>query len=151
VKTPGDVEQWLQRQLRMMAVDDGSCAYFISGNIASIDDYTLERWQFGVDMIYRCIRSKLINVHNFAGCHDEASFFAALRTLSPFNDDGAFLWNGTLLYGSNMLVNIVEKHFPPSLPYSPAVNSAFGEELDEIFQRHDVPWSQTPLLPIGQK
>jgi len=151
VKTPIHIEQWLQRQLRMMAIDDGSCAYFISGNITSINDYTRERWQFGVDMIYRCMRSKLILVHNFAGCHDEASFFDALRTLSPYTGEGGLLWNGTLLYGSDILVEIVEKFFPPSLPHSAEINDPFGKELDDIFQQNDVPWSEKPLLPIMPK
>jgi hypothetical protein len=149
VDIPGDIEQWLQRQLRMMAGDDGSCAYFISGNIGSIADYTHDRWQFGVDMIYRCLKSNLILIHNFADCDDEASFFTSIRTLSPFKSEGGLLWNGTLLYGSEMLTTIVEKHFPPSQPYNPDINQAFGEELDEIFQQNGVPWSEIPLLPIA--
>jgi len=151
VKAPDDVESWLQRQLRTMAVDDGSCAYFISGNIATIENYTLERWQFGLDMIYRCLKSGLILVHDFVGYPDEVAFIRALQTLSPFEDEGGVLWNGSLIYGSDFLVEVVEKHFPPSAPYSPASNSAFGEELDSIFQRHGVPWSETPLLPILSK
>jgi hypothetical protein len=134
-----------------MAVDDGSCAYFISGNIASIENYTLARWQFGLDMIYRCLKSELILVHDRVGYPDEVAFIRALQTLSPFGDEGGVLWNGSLVYGSDLLVKIVEKHFPPSLPYSPVVNSAFGEELDSIFGRHAVPWSETPLLPILSK
>jgi hypothetical protein len=148
---PDDVESWLQRQLRMMAVEDGSCAYFISFPVASIKDQTHEKWQFGADMIYRCLKSNLIQVHNFAGCHDEASFFAAIQTSNPYESDGGFLWHGTLLYGSDLLVMIVEKHFPASQPYSPEVNDAFGDELDTIFQSNGVPWSETPLLPIAAK
>jgi len=151
VKTPNDVQSWLQRQLRTMAVDDSSCAYFISGNIASNENYTLERWQFGLDMIYRCLKSGLILVHDFVGYPDEVAFTHALQTISPFGDEGGVLWNGSLIYGSQLLVELVEKHFPPSLPYSPAVNSDFGEDLESIFQRHGVPWSEAPLLPIQSK
>jgi hypothetical protein len=148
---PDDIALWLQKNLRTLAEDDSSCAYFLSGIVDNLPDYTVSRWQLAADMIYRCVKSKLILIYNFADCTDEASFFVAIRTLSPFKSEGGLLWNGTLLYGSDMLTTIVEKHFPPSQPYSPDINCAFGEELDEIFQRNGVPWSETPLLPIAQK
>jgi hypothetical protein len=148
---PNDIGLWLQKNLRTLAEDDSSCAYFVSGNLNTIPNYTSSRWQLAVDMIYRCVRSNLILIHNFADCDDEASFFVAIRALSPFRSEGGLLWNGTLLCGSDTLTTIVEKHFPPSQPFSPDINHAFGEELDEIFQRNGVPWSETPLLPIAQK
>jgi len=146
---PDDIARWLQNNLRTLAEEESSCAYFLSGNVKTVPDYTSSRWQLAVDMIYRCVKSKLTLIYNFADCDDEASFFVAIRTLSPFRSEGGLLWNATLLYGSDMLTTIVEKHFPPSQPYSPDINLAFVEELDEIFRRNGVPWSKTPVLPIA--
>jgi hypothetical protein len=148
---PNDIAHWLQKNLRTLAEEDSSCAYFLSGNVNSAPDYTTSRWQLAVDTIYRCVKSNLILIYNFVDCDDEAQFFVAIRTLSPFKSEGGLLWNGTQLYGSDMLTIIVEKHFPPSQTYSSDINHAFGEELDEIFQKNGVPWSETPLLPIAQK
>ena len=55
---PCDVARQLQWQLRELTVDDSSCASFASGNIESIADSTVQRWQFGVDMILSMLQER---------------------------------------------------------------------------------------------
>jgi hypothetical protein len=148
---PNDIALWLQSNLRTLAEDDSSCAYFLSGNVNTVPYHTRPRWQLAVGMIYRCVRSKLTLISNFVDCDDEASFFVATRSLNPFTSEGGLLWNGTLLYGSETLTTIVEKHFSSSQAYSPDIDHDFIEELDRIFKQNGVDWSETPLLPITGK
>lgn len=148
MRMPSDIDAWLQKRLRMMAVEDGTCDEFISGEIASVDYNTAARWQLGTDTIYRCVKSGLIRVHNYAGYKDDPTFFAALQELSPFEDEGVILWIGVLLCGADALVSLVDKHFPPDLPYDPSPSQAFADELEAIFEHNGVPWSDRPLLPI---
>lgn len=146
------VGNWLQMNLRELGEDDSTCGSVITGNIDGIPDNTTNRWQFGVDMIYRFVQCGLAIVPYFQiHCVDQDSFFVAIRTLSPFNQSGAMIWNGTFLRGTDGLHNLLKRHFSNVPQYDPNLNPAFIMELEEIFQRHDVPWSDTPLLPITAK
>src|ERR1700677_5157384 len=138
---PNDIARWLQGNLRTLAEDDSSCAYFLSGNVTSAPYHTISRWQLAVDMIYRCVKCKLTLIHNFVDCDDEASFFVAIQTLSPFVGEGGLLWNGTLLCGSDTITTIVEKHFLPSQSFNFDINHVFIEELEQIFHQNSVAWS----------
>jgi hypothetical protein len=118
------------------------------GILPSVPDYTPARWQFGVDMLYRTIKSDLIAVHEYVQCTDDASFFQAIRTLSPFEDAGGFLWNGTLIAGTEKLEAAIETYFTPEDNYRDAVNPAFIEAIENSFAANGVPWSDSALLPI---
>jgi hypothetical protein len=149
---PYSVAHQLQWQLRELSVDDSSCASFASGNIEDIPDNTVHRWQFGVDMIYRCFRSDLALVlYDQRKFGDINSFLVAIRTLTPFDRGGGMTWNANFLRGTDSLRNLIGKYFSDISQYDPNLNPAFVKELEEIFQRHDVAWSETPLLPILPK
>jgi hypothetical protein len=145
---PDDIAQWLQESLLNLNVCDFSIAWFASGNIESVPDYTAARWQLSVDMLYRTIACDLILVHNFIECSDEASFLHAVRAFSPFDVEGIVLWNGTLVYASPRLDKLVGAHFSPDLERRDKLNPAFIEALEQIFAQNGVPWSDKPLLPV---
>jgi hypothetical protein len=149
---PYSVALELQLHLRELLDDDSSCISFILGNIDGMPINTSVRWQYGADMIYRCIKSGLVIVPYFQiDCEDLETFFVAIRTLNPFDSSGGMMWSGTFLRGTKKLQNQLEKYFSDVPQYDPKQNLAFVKELEEIFQQHDVPWSESALLPIISK
>lgn len=149
---PYSVALKLQLHLRELLDDDSSCISFILGNIDGMPINTSVRWQYGADMIYRCIVSGVVTVPYFQiDCEDLESFFRAIRTLNPFDSSGGMMWSGTFLRGTDRLENLLKKHFSDVPLYDPKLNAAFVKELKEIFVLHNVPWSETPLLPIAPK
>lgn len=109
-----------------------------------------ERWQLGVDTIYRALACDLIGVKPFIGPYDEKSFLRAIRTLSPYDRDqgNIALWNGTSIYGTERLSKLCGHSFPATGGYDGMVNPAFVEALEQLFAEDDVPWSDRPLLPV---
>ena len=111
---PKDTALWLQRALNTLKNDDYGLVLFAHGNLELIPGYSSARWQLAVDMIYRTIRCDLIAVHKFIQCHDNELFFEAIRTLSPYGRAGGVLWNGTLIYGTERLSDLINAYFPQS-------------------------------------
>ncbi|MGC2787935.1 MAG: hypothetical protein WA397_29710 [Roseiarcus sp.] len=145
---PEDIAGWLQRHLTTLCEDDLSIGHFASGNIDSVPDGTLSRWQLSVDVIYRALTCKLIAVYKYIDCSNETSFFDVIRSRSPYGDPGAVLWNGTLIYGTEKLEALVRPFFSISSQGWEDVNPAFIEALEQTFAQNGVPWSDRPLLPI---
>ena len=145
---PKDIGGWLQRHLSILCEDDLSIGHFASGNIDSVPDRTLSRWQLSVDMIYRSLTCELIAVYKFVECSDKISFFEAIRSRSPYDGAGDVLWNGTLIYGTEKLEALVRSFFSDLSKGRDDVSPAFIEALEQIFSQNGVPWSDKPLLPV---
>ena len=144
---PTDTALWLQEQLLGLDHDDWGLVYILYGNLASVPDDTSERWQLGVDVIYRGLVCDLVKVKDYGATSDRASFLQAIRTLDPCGD-GAGFWHATLIWGSPRLGELIEAHFPPPDQRDDKLNHAFIEALEQIFADKGVPWSGTPLLPV---
>jgi hypothetical protein len=145
---PKDIAGWLQRHLTTLCEADLSIGHFASGNIDSVPDGALSRWQLSVDAIYRALKCDLLVVHSYIECHDESSFFEAIRSHSPYDSSGAVLWNGTLIYGTKRLEALARRFFSVLSEGWDDVNPAFISALEVIFTENGVPWSEKPLLPI---
>ena len=97
---------WLQEQLLGLYHEDWGLSYVLDGNLASIPDDTPERWQLGVDLIYRGLVCDLIKVNDFGANPDRASFLHAIRTLAPHGngaDSGTLPLSGALLASASSL------------------------------------------------
>ena len=147
---PIDVAEWLQFTLRDLAVDYTTCGGVISGNIKDFPDNTNARWQFGLDMIFRFNKGGLTYFDYCVNPHDVTELFRTLQTSNPFFGQSGALWNGTFMSGTDRLRALVEKHFPSSQPYDASLNAEFVQEVEDLFQTSEVPWSTQPLLPIVQ-
>ena len=145
---PEDIAGWLQRHLTILCEEDLSIGHFASGNIDSVPDGTLSRWQLSVDVIYRALTCDLVAIHEYIECYDESSFFEAIRSRSPYDGAGAVVWNGTLIYGTKKLEALARSFFSVFSQGWDDVNPAFIEALEAIFAENGVPWSDKPLLPI---
>lgn len=144
---PTDTALWLQDQMLGLYHEDWGLVYMLYGNLASIPDDTPERWQLGVDLIYRGLVCELFKVKDYGATSDLASFLHAIRTLNPWGD-GAGFWHATLVWGAPRLEKLIEEHFPARGQHEEKLNPAFIGALDQIFAENGVPWSDKPLLPI---
>jgi hypothetical protein len=144
---PTDVALWLQEQLLGLYNEDWPLGYVLDGILASAPQDTPERWQLGVDLIYRGLVCDLIKVKDYGATPDRASFLHAIRTLNPWGE-GAGFWHATIVWGAPRLDKLIEAHFPPPDHYEDKLNPAFIEALEQIFAENGVPWSDKPLLPI---
>jgi hypothetical protein len=92
-----------------------------------------------VDVIYRALTCDLVAIREYIECHDESSFFEAIRSRSPYDGAGALLWNGTLIYGTEKLEALARSFFSVFSQGRDDVNPAFIEALETIFADNGVP------------
>jgi hypothetical protein len=147
MRIPEDRALWLQKTLLGLDKEDWGLGYVMDGKLALAPVNTPERWQLGVDVIYRSLICDLIAVDDLGATSDRASFLRAIRTLDPCGD-GAGYWHATLIWGTDRLSRLVERYFSPRGGRDGKLNPAFIEALEQIFAENAVAWSDKPLLPI---
>lgn len=138
---------WLQGQLLGLYNEDWALGYVLDGILVLVPQDTPERWQLGVDLIYRGLVCDLVKVKDYGATPDRASFLHAIRTLDPWGD-GAGFWHATLVWDAPRLNKLIEVHFPSPDQHEDKLNPAFIEALEQIFAENGMPWSDKPLLPI---
>jgi hypothetical protein len=160
MRIPDEAALWLQDLLLGYSGECWGMADFVAGRLDSLPQQTEARWQLGVDTVYRTVTCDLVRVLGLAGFPDLASFFHAIRTLSPDDRSGARssngefaytgpdLWNASQICGTKRLLELVSAHFPPVGEIRRALNPDFIRVLEQIFAENGVPWSDKPLLPI---
>lgn len=147
MRIPTDIALWLQEQLLGLYNEDWPLGYLLDGILASVPQDTPERWQLGVDLIYRGLVCDLVKVKDYGATPDRASFLHTIRTLDP-RGDGAGFWHATLVWDAPRLNKLIKAHFPSPDQHEDKLNPAFIEALEQIFAENRVPWSDKPLLPI---
>ena len=103
---PTNTALWLQEQLLGLYHEDWGLIYMLNGNLVSIPDDTPERWQLGVDLIYRGLVCDLIKVNDFGATPDRASYLRAIQTLAPYENgagSGTLPLSGALLASASSL------------------------------------------------
>ena len=144
---PTAIALWNQEILLGLDGEEWGITY-VTCKMSAIGKDDLERWQYSVDFIYRMLICDLMDVHNFMECHDKPSLLDEIRKVSPFEDLGGFLWNGTQIHGTRRLGALIRSYFPPPEQRNGTLNAAFIEALEAIFAGNGVSWSDKPLLPI---
>jgi hypothetical protein len=147
MKISTDIALWIQKCLLGLDGEDWSVGYMTDG-IPTIAGHAIDRWQVGVDLVYRTLTCDLIGVDVFMECHDRTSFLHAIRRVSPYEELGGFLWNGTRVHGTKRLSKLINDNFPPRSERDDKLNPVFIEALEAIFAENGVPWSDKALLPI---
>lgn len=138
----------VQTQLQIMVAgpDDLSPSHFLGGLM--INECQNQRWQEGVDMIYRLLKSGILKMVGAKEGDDLSDFFQGMAAHNPFNldNDGVVIWMGQLLYASEKCKIMMRKYGLDN--YDALICPAFIEEMEALFETVGVPWSATPLLPI---
>jgi hypothetical protein len=148
MQMPDDIALWLQKTLLGLDKEDWGLGYVLDGKLALAPLDTPERWQLGVDLIYRGIRCDLIAVDDLGATSDQASFLHSIRSLNPYDTSGAGYWHASLIWGTERLSELINDCFPPRGERDGKLNPGFIEMLGAIFAENGVPWSEKPLLPI---
>ena len=150
MKIDKNTAAWLQTLLQGLIDGDLSIIDFTLGNIDGSQNYTYDRWQLGVDTIYRVITSNLVKINERASTYKSIpTIVEKIRTISPYVDNGGDFWNGRCYFdATDTFYDFLLKYFPKEEEGIPGLRPAFIEALEGIFERNGVPWSDAPLLPI---
>lgn len=148
MQMPNDVALWLQQTLLGLDKEDWGLGYMLDGNLDSVPPDKSERWQLGVDIIYRAVICDLVEVNDLGATSDQASFLRTIRTLNPYGRSGDGYWHATLVWGTERLSKLIDAYFPPRSERDDKLNPAFIGALEQMFAEKGVPWSDKPLLPV---
>lgn len=151
---PENLKKGVQFTVSLLAVDCYSPMSYLGG-IAPYDesDDGRYRWQLAVDVLYRFVMCGLVEVpwERNGGNYDEkvhGPLFHVLRTKDP---NGPFYveWHDELC-PTEFCKQIIDKYDLTENAGTPdyEVCEPFIEELEALFERHGVPWSDEPLLPV---
>jgi hypothetical protein len=143
-----EVQLWLQSELAYFIIpEEQSAISFIGGPLDEYPDGTASRWQFGVDMIHRLLKSGLVRFDH-AGLQesDTKTFVELLANENPFAS-GAFTWHTALLYGTERCAELMTRHDAGDWK-DDTVSKAFSDEIASIFETNGVGWSGKTFVAI---
>ena len=157
MRMPVDVAEGLQYDLVFyFGVDDYTPMGF--GRVGP--GCTHDDWQWAVDWIYRLIKTDLLKLWpegmldgkgelTFDGPLDFAQELAK-QDPSSFEEstEKPVPWIGPHLCLTDKAKKIIEKHGMSDPLQDYGLNTAFIEEIEEMFEVAGVPWSERPLVPI---
>lgn len=123
-----------------------------------------EDWQFFVELIYRLLKSDLVNLYpesilngdkkeyKFNNIED---FCLELASVSPFGEweeitSKRMAWIAPLIYITDFGKEIIQKFFSENFYVSniTVLNIDFIEYIEEIFYANNIEWSDKLLFPI---
>jgi len=159
MKMPLDTALWLQFNLYLITLEGYSPSLFIDGGPGG-NNGKMYRWQLAVDTLYRCLTCEIMYIWNDAwlnsvGVKNKLGFINALALHNPFDEDdfsenGAAYWLDPLLYGTDCCRLLINKYNIGKFE-GKTVCKPFIDEIELVFERHGVGWSETPLIFVKQR
>ena len=158
MKIPFDIALWLQFNLYLTTLDGYSPDSFLYGKEIN-NNSMASRWQLVVDTIYRCLTCELIYICNriclnVEDVKNKSWLINGLAYHEPFGDDffenGITYWIGPLLCSTERCESLIDKYDIKKFEGN-TVCRPFIDEIELIFERHGVGWSENPLIPIKQQ
>ena len=148
-----NIQHWL---VGMFSVDDFTPEHFAPLG----SENTRSQWQSAVDLIYRFVSAGLLRLRP-SGLLDGKSdltfdgpldFAQALAKQDPSSfeetSEEPVPWIGPHLCLTDKAKQLIQKHDMNDPRQDYALNTAFVEEIEEMFEGAGVPWSEYPLVPI---
>lgn len=157
MKIPKNVAAWLQFQMYLITLDRHSPESFITSTYALCQD-PKSRWQLSVDIIYRCGVCGLMNLCNSEawqaeGISDVGDLSKTLAKLNPEDWNNNLVlkyWVAPEIVGTDFCQSLCDKYDLHGYSYTPGVVcESFIEEVEALFERNGVSWSDTPLIELG--
>lgn len=154
MKMPSNVAAWLQFKLYLITLSGYSANSFTCGKPGELNDDPRFRWQFAVDMIYRGIRCGLMNVWD--GCElrsrgeQTLALVNELAQFDPDSDSESSLgcWVGPEIEATDLCEALVKKFDIQNFEQG-QICEPFIEEIEALFDRNGVSWSDAPLIELG--
>lgn len=154
MKMPSNVAAWLQLKLYLLTLSGYSADSFTCAKPGELNDDLKFRWQLAVDMIYRGVTCGLMDVWDGVnktgmGLTHSLELVKALAQFDPNDSDSAEeCWFGPEIDATDLCVALVEKYDIQSVA-SREICVPFIAEIEVLFERHGVSWSNAPLIELG--
>ena len=150
MKIPLNIAAWLQENLYLLTLSGYSADLFMCAMPGELNDDVKYRWQFAVDMIYRGIKSGLMDVWDGANkARGNIDFSLDLvNQLAKFDPNSdQVCWFGPEIEATELCGALVKKFDIQSCAHGDVCRS-FIEEIEALFDRHGVSWSAAPLIEL---
>jgi hypothetical protein len=157
MKMPSNAAAWLQFQLYLITIDQYSPESFATGTYALCQD-PKSRWQLAVDTIYRCGVCGLMSLCNrevwqAKGINDVGVLAKVLAQYNPEDRENSLVlnyWVAPEIIGTDLCHSLSDKYDLDSYSYTPGVVCVpFIEEIEALFDRNGLSWSDAPLIELG--
>lgn len=151
MKMPPNIAAWFQGNLYLLTLSGYSADLFTCAKPGELNDDPKFRWQFAVDMIYRGIRCGLMDVWDGAnkarGTIDYSlELVAELARFDPDSDH--VCWVGQEIEATDLCEALI-KQFDIQNYELGELCEPFIEEIEALFDRNGVSWSDAPLIKLG--
>lgn len=152
MKMPLNIAAWLQKKLYLITLSGYSADSFTCAKSGELPDDPRFRWQFAVDMIYRGFKCGLINVWDGRKQRPSGDqTFALVKELAksdPNSDLFAACWVGPEIEATESCDALVRKFDIQNFELG-EICVPFIDEIELIFERNGVSWSEAPLIELG--
>ncbi len=154
------VAQYIQEWLVVCFPRSGYSPEHLAFSIPKGEELDRKKWQSTVDLIYRLVSTGLLDLWpegmmdgkgelTFDGPLD---FAQELARQNPFSFEEAgnkpVPWIGPELFLTEKAKQLIAKHGLDDSVKCDELSIDFINELEEMFEKAGVPWSETPLVPI---
>lgn len=152
--------KYIQKWLAVMFPRDDFTPEHLAFSLPKGEGLTRKKWQSTVDLIYRLVSSGLLKLWpegmldgkgelTFDGPLD---FARELAKHDPFSYEekvkDPIPWIGPHLCLTDKAKQLIAKHGLDDSVKCDELSIDFINELEEMFEKAGVPWSETPLVPI---
>jgi len=154
MKMPSNVAAWLQFKLYLITLSGYSADSFTCAKSGELNDDPRFRWQFAVDMIYRGIQCGLMNVWDGRQQRplgeQTLALVKELAQFDPDSDSESSLgcWVGPEIEATDLCEVLVKKFDIQNFELG-QICVPFIEEIEALFERNGVSWSDAPLIELG--
>lgn len=124
-----------------------------------------EGWQGAVEILYRLLKCKLVefwpssplkaleceNVEEYAVflSKNNPYYLTHKKEISEQKDSEIFkFWFGPLLVITDVMKDMLTRHQVVELEEQDQLSDSFFNELEEVFIKNNVPWSDKPLFSV---
>lgn len=157
MKMPLNVAAWIQFQLYLITIDRYSPeSIYTSAYRLSKDPKC--RWQLVVGAMYRCGVCGLMDICNIElwqvdGIRSVEDLAKVLAQFNPADRENSLVlnyWVAPEVIGTDLCRTLSDKHDLDRYSYAPIiVCEPFIKEIEVLFERNGVSWSDEPLIELG--
>ncbi|MCS4509526.1 hypothetical protein [Xylophilus ampelinus] len=153
MRMPSNIAAWFQGNLYLLTLSGYSADLFTCAKPGELNGDARFRWQFAVDMVYRGIKCGLMDVWDGAnkarGTMDYSlTLVEDLARFDPDSDYFAMCWVGPEIEASELCHALIEKFDIQNFELG-EICVPFIDEVEIIFERNGVSWSEAPLIELG--
>lgn len=151
MKMPPNIAAWFQGNLYLLTLSGYSADLFICAKPGELNDDPKFRWQLAVDMVYRGVKCGLMDVWDGANKARGTMGYSLelVKELAQFDPNSDHVcWVGPEIEASELCQALVKQFDVQNFELG-QICRPFVEEIEALFDRNGVSWSNTPLIELG--